>query len=79
MKIELRIMKHGYVIFINGRPRYDITEIKFDGVDADDLSATDRFNHIFKHSDLDANSMIYTFKNISKKHVSIKNGVLKFL
>lgn len=80
MKIKIRFIKHsGGLVLINGRPRYDITEVVFDGVDVYDLSTTDRFKHIFKHSDWNENSMVYTFKNISKKHISIKNGVLKFL
>ena len=79
MKIEIRFCKYGGVVHINGRPRYDITEINFDGVDTEDLSTTDKFNHIFKHADFDNNLLTYTFRNISKKHVSIKNGVLRFL
>lgn len=79
MKIEIRFCKHGGVVYINGRPRYDITEINFDGVNTEDLSTTDKFKHILKHADFDINSMTYTFRNISKKHVSIKNGVLRFL
>ena len=79
MKIEIRFCKHGGVVYINGRPRYDITEINFDGVDHVNLSTTDKFKHIFKHADFDFDSMTYTFRNISKKHVNIKNGALKFL
>ena len=80
MRLELKVVRGGSYWIIDGKPRYDIHEMNFEGIDAlyDETGLKD-FQHVIKDAHWSEDETSYILPNVPDECVSIENNTLVFL